>query len=189
MASRSYINFYFRHQFYHIEETILVCFPIHFCLIESKIHISREEWCVCVCVKYLWFSSVQSLSHVWLIATPWTAALQASLSITNSWSLLKLMSIKPMMPSNHLIPCHPQERLKSFPVSGSFPMSQFFTSGGQIIGASASASLLPMNTLVMNTFQWISLANGTISWNSILNPFLQNINTYRHISLWLYRYQ
>ena len=52
-------------------------------------------------------SSVQSLSHVWLFATPWTAAHQASLSITNSRSLLKLMSIELVMPSNHLILCHP----------------------------------------------------------------------------------
>ena len=51
--------------------------------------------------------SVQSLSHVWLFVTPWTAAHQASLSITNSWSLLKLMSIESVMPSNHLILCHP----------------------------------------------------------------------------------
>jgi len=53
------------------------------------------------------FSSVQSLSHIWLFVTPWTAAHQASLSITNSWSLLKLMSIKSEMPSNHLILCRP----------------------------------------------------------------------------------
>ena len=52
------------------------------------------------------FSSIQSLSHVWLFVTPWTAAHQASLSITNSQSLLKLMSIKSVMPSNHLILCH-----------------------------------------------------------------------------------
>ena len=50
---------------------------------------------------------VQSLSHVRLFATSWTATCQASLSITNSWSLLKLMSIEPVMPSNHLILCHP----------------------------------------------------------------------------------
>ena len=50
---------------------------------------------------------VQSISHVQLFATPWTAAHQASLSITNSWSLLKLMSIELVMPSNHLIICHP----------------------------------------------------------------------------------
>ena len=53
------------------------------------------------------FSSVQSLSHVWLFATPWTAARHASLSITNSQSLLKLMSIESVMPSNHLILCRP----------------------------------------------------------------------------------
>ena len=53
------------------------------------------------------FSSVSSLSHVRLFATPWTAEHQASLSITNSWSLLKLMSIESVMPSNHLILCRP----------------------------------------------------------------------------------
>ena len=53
------------------------------------------------------FSSIQSLSCVWLFATPWTAACQASLSITNSQSLLKFTSIALVMPSNHLIPCHP----------------------------------------------------------------------------------
>ena len=52
------------------------------------------------------FSSVQSLSRVWLFATPWTAACQASPSITSSWSSLKLMSIESAMPSNHLIICH-----------------------------------------------------------------------------------
>ena len=53
------------------------------------------------------FSSIQSLSHVRLFETPWTAVHQASLSITNSWSLLKLMSIESVMPSSHLILCHP----------------------------------------------------------------------------------
>ena len=53
-------------------------------------------------------SSVQPLSRVRLFATPWTAARQASLSITNSWSLLKLMSIESVMPSNHLILCLPR---------------------------------------------------------------------------------
>ena len=52
-------------------------------------------------------SSVRSLSHVQLLETPWTAAHQASLSITNSWSLLKLIFIELVMPSNHLILCHP----------------------------------------------------------------------------------
>ena len=53
-----------------------------------------------------WFGSVQLLSRVWLFVTPWIAARQASLSITNSWSSLRLMSIEPVMPSNHLILCH-----------------------------------------------------------------------------------
>ena len=92
------------------------------------------------------FSSVQSLSHVWLFVTPWTAARQASLSITNSWSLLKLMSIESAMPSNHLILSCPLLFLPSiFPSSKFFsPMSQFFVSGSQSVGASASASVLPM---------------------------------------------
>ena len=77
-------------------------------------------------------SSVQfSLSVVSDSATQWTAAHQASLSITNSQSLLKLMFIESVMPSNHLILCHPPSScLQSFPASGSFQMSQFFTSGG-----------------------------------------------------------
>ena len=56
-------------------------------------------------LQYYTFSSVQSLSHVWLFAIPWTAAHQASLSITNSQRLPKLMSIESVMPSNHLILC------------------------------------------------------------------------------------
>ena len=88
---------------------------------------------------------VQSLSHVRLFVTPRTAACQDSLSCTISWSLLKLMSIETMMPSNHLILCRPLLLLSSvFPkASGSFPMSRLFTSRGQNIGA--SASVFPMN--------------------------------------------
>ena len=68
-----------------------------------------------------WFSSVQSSRSVQLFATTWTAACQAPLSITNSQSLLKLMPIKSVMPSNHLIPAVPfSSCLQSFPVSGSF---------------------------------------------------------------------
>ena len=64
------------------------------------VHIKKKK-------KKTTFSSVQLLSHVQLFATPWTAACQASLSITNSWSLLKLMPIESVMPSNHLILCRP----------------------------------------------------------------------------------
>ena len=78
--------------------------------------------------------------------TSWTAAHQASLSFTISQSLPKLMSIELVMPSNHLILCCPLLSCpQSFPASGCFPMGQLFTSGGQSIGASASASVLPMN--------------------------------------------
>ena len=92
------------------------------------------------------FSSVQSLSPVQLFATPWTSPHQIFLSITNSWSLLKLMSIKLVMPSNHLILCCPLLLLPSiFPSIGSFLMSQCFSSGGQSTGVSVSASVLPKN--------------------------------------------
>ena len=80
------------------------------------------------------------------LVTPWTAACQASLSITNPQSLLKPMSIESVMPSNHLILCHPLHLLpQSSPASGSLPMIQFFESCGQSIGVSASASALPAN--------------------------------------------
>ena len=74
----------------------------------------------------------------------WTAARQCSLSFTISCSLLKLMAIESVMPSNHLILCCPfSSCLQSFPASGSFPVSGLFTSGGQSIGD--SLSVLPMN--------------------------------------------
>ena len=94
------------------------------------------------------FSSVQLLSCVLLFVTPWTTACQASLSITNSQSLLKLMSIESVMPSTISSPVVPfSSHLQSFPASGSFQTSQFFASHGLInTGVSASASVLPVNT-------------------------------------------
>ena len=72
--------------------------------------------------------------------------LQVYLSITSSWSLLKLMSTESVIPSNHLILCHPLLLLPSiFPSIKAFPVSQFFVSRGQSIGISASASALPKN--------------------------------------------
>ena len=97
---------------------------------------------------------VQLISCVRLFVTPRTAARQASLSFTKSLSLLKLLSIESMIPSNNLVLCHPlllnpsipfSSCPQSFPTSGSFPMGCFFASGGQRIGASASASVLPVN--------------------------------------------
>ena len=96
---------------------------------------------------FLRISSVELLSRVRLFATPCTAKHQASLSITNSQSLLKLMSKESVMPSNHLILCRPLLLPPSiFPSIRSFPMSQLFASSGQSIGVSASTSVLPMNT-------------------------------------------
>ena len=100
-----------------------------------------------VCFIFLiYLSSVQLLNRVWLFATPWTAAHQASLSITNPQSLLKLMSIESVMPSNYLIVCHHLLLLPLiFPSIRVFLRSQLFTSGGQSIGVSASTSVLSMN--------------------------------------------
>ena len=91
------------------------------------------------------FSSVQSLSRVWLFETPWTAARQASLSITISQSSLILTSIESVMHPTISSSIVPFSCLQSFPASGSFLMSQFFESVGQTTGASASTSVLPMN--------------------------------------------
>ena len=111
----------------------------------------------------LQFCSVQSLSHVRLFATPRTTAGQASLSITNSQSLPKPMSIESVMPPNHLILCH---SLPLLPASGSFPMSQLFASSGQNTGVSPSASVLPMNSQDWSPLGWtgwISLQSKGLS--------------------------
>ena len=73
--------------------------------------------------RFFQFTSVQSLSHVWLFGTPWTAARQASLSITSSRSPLKLMSIESVMPSSHLILCRPLHLPPSI-----FPSTEVFSS-------------------------------------------------------------
>ena len=93
----------------------------------------------------LWWSR-QLLNRVWFFVTPWTAARQASLSITNSRSLLKLMSISSVKPSNHLILCHLLLLLPSvFPSIRVCPLSQLFISGVWSFGVSASVPVLPMN--------------------------------------------
>ena len=95
------------------------------------------------------------------LCDPMDCSTQASLSFTISWSWLKLLSIEPLMPSNHLILCRPLLLLPSiFPASGYFQMSQFFTLDGQSIGASASTSVLPVNIqdwFPLGLTGWISL--------------------------------
>ena len=88
---------------------------------------------------------VQLLSHVWLFATPWSAACWASLSFIISQNFLKFMSSKLEVPSNHLILCHPLLLPSILANIRVFTMSWLFATGGQSIGASASASVLPMN--------------------------------------------
>ena len=96
---------------------VLRGFAVCFFIVISDGYISKN-WNKCV-----WFSSIQSLSHVQFFVTPWTAARQASLSITNSWSLLKLMCIESVMPSNHLILLCPLLLLPSI-----FPSIRVFSS-------------------------------------------------------------
>ena len=106
-------------------------------------------------VSHKSFSSVQSFSCVRLLVTPWIAAHQASLSITNSQSSLRLVSIESVMPSSHLVLCHPLFLLP--PITPSikvFSVSQLFAWGGQSIGVSALASVLPMNIQDWSPLGW-----------------------------------
>ena len=130
-------------------------------------------------------------------AIPWTAARQASLSITNSRNLPKHLSIYSVMPSNNLILCHPLlSCLQSFPASESFLRSQLFASGGQSIGVSASTSVLPMNTQDWSPLGWtgwISLqseelskvfSNTTVQKHQFFSAQL-SLLSYSHIHTWL----
>ena len=117
---------------------------------------------------YVQFSSVQSLSHVWLFVTPWITARQASLSITNSRSSLRLTSIESVMPCSHLILCRPllHSCPQSLPASESFPMSQLFAWGGQSTGVSALASFLSKKSQGWSPSEWtgwISLQSKGLS--------------------------
>ena len=122
------------------------------------------------------FSSVQSLSHVRLFAAPWTAACQASPSITNSWNLLKFMSIASVMPSNYLILCHPLLLLPSI-----FPSIRVFSNKSALHirwskDWSFSFSISPSNEysgLISFRIDWFDLlaVQGTLRsllWNHSL---------------------
>ena len=129
------------------------------------------------------YQSVQSLSRVRLFGTPWTAARQASLSITTSQSLLKLMSIESMRTSNHLILCRPfSSRLQFFPASWFFPMSQFFASGGQSIGV-FSFNISPSNEhpgLVSFRMDWLILLAVQGTLKSLLQHHSSKVSILRH---------
>ena len=123
-------------------------------------------------------SSVQLQSRIWLFATPWTAACWASLSITNSQSLLKLMSIGSMMPSNHLILCRSLLLPPSiFPSIWVFSKELVLHIRGQSIGASVWVSVLPMNIR-----DWLPLGlTGLISLQSKgLSRVFSNTTVQKH---------
>ena len=143
-------------------------------------------------------SSVQSLSRVWLLATPWITAHQASLSITNSLSLPKPMSIESVMPSSHLIFWRPLLLLPPVP-----PSIRVFSSESSLcmrwpnIGVSASASVLPMNTQDWSPLGWtgwISLqskglsrvfSNTTVQKHQFFGAQLSSQSNSHHIHTWL----
>ena len=143
------------------------------------------------------FSSVKSLSRVWLFATPWIAACQAPLSITISRSSLKLISIESVMPSSHLssvVPFSPWPQ--SLPASESFPVSQHFAWRGQSTGVSALASFLPKKSQGWSSewTGWISLqfkrlsrvfSNTTVQKHQLLFPNYSMVND--HFVLWPWR--
>ena len=141
--------------------------------------------------EFLEHSSVQLFSHVRLFATPWTAAHQASLSITNSQSLLKLMFIESVMPSSNclILGVSFSSCLQSFPASGSFPRSQFLASGGQSIRA--SASVLPMNIqdwFPLGWTAWISLQLQRDSQKSLLQHHSSKASILRHSAFFIVQF-
>ena len=178
---------------------IKVRWAVHFtwvhCLV-CKLYIKKTEIYMCVCsyscilgliiegqsfinlsiISSVQFSSVQWLSRVWLFATPWTAAHQASLSITYSRSLLKLMSIESVMPSNHLI-CRPLLLPLIFPSIRVFSNESVLCIRWPNIEASASSSVLPMNIQ-----DWFPLGlNGSITLQSKgLSRVFSNTTVQKH---------
>ena len=138
------------------------------------------------CMSMFFAVVLPSLRHVWYLVTPnWTASHQDSLSFTISQSLFKFTSTEVVMLSNHFILCHPFSSCpQSFPTSGSFPMSQFFQSGGQSIGA--SASVLPIN--IQDWFPQLTALNSLLSRG--LSKVFSNTTVWKHqffdaqLSLW-----
>ena len=135
------------------------------------------------CLSFIHVVVVQSLSHVQLLVNPWSAAHQASLSFTISWSLIKLISIESVMPSNHLILCCPLLLPPSI-----FPSIRVFSNeSGKSTGISPSASVLPKN--IQDWFPsewtgWISLQSKGLS-RAFSNTTVQNHQFFStQLSLW-----
>ena len=153
------IHLHYMFKFYILRKIIFKIFVIYMYKCHMYVYVHTHEYiyvylCICICIyKYQHvytciyvLSSVQSLSRVWHFVTPWTAAPQASLSLTNSLSILNPCPLSwwcHSTISSSVVPFSfcPQ----SFPASGSFQMSQLFTSDDQSIGVSASTSVLLKN--------------------------------------------
>ena len=148
------------------------------CFISSVLYLSISliSYSIMKGLALYQFSSFQSLSRVRLFATPWIAARQASLSITNSRSSPKLTSIQSVMPSSHLILCCPLLLLSpTLPASESFLVSQLFAWDGQSIGLSAVASFLPKKSQGWSPLEWtscISLQSKGL-WRVFSKPTVQ----------------
>ena len=138
--------------------------------------------------QLLWmFSSVQSLSHIRLFVTPWTAARQASLYIINSRSLPKLMSIESVMPFNHLILCRPLLFLPSI-----IPSIKVFSNESALIIRwpkhwSFSFNISPSNEhpgLIFFRLDWLDLFAGQGTLNSLLQHHSSKVSILWHSALW-----
>ena len=147
--------------------------PVKLCVLK------REDLIKSFVAMVQGFSSVQSLSHLQLFVTPWTAARQASLSITNSQSLLKLMSIESVMPSNHLILYHPLLLLPSI-----FPIIKVFSNESvlHIKSISFSFSISPSNEysgLISFRMDWFDLLAVQGTLKSLLQHHSSKTSTLR----------
>ena len=148
---------------------------------QSSLILYRKNTNFALYHTYLQCSSVQLLSRVQLFVTPWTAAHQASLSITNSWSPPKPMPIESVMPSNYLILCHPL-RLppSSFPAAGSFLMSQVVKVLEFQFQHQSFQSILRTDFLESQT-GWTSLQDSqesSLALSFLYNPTLTSIHHY-----------
>ena len=136
------------------------------------------------------------LNRIWLFVTTWIAARKTSLPFTISQSLFKLMSIELVLPSNHLILSPPSLPAFDLPQHESFQESWLFSSGGQNTGASASASVLPMNIQGWSPLGWIGLISlqskklsrvfsNTIIWKHQFFSAQPSLWSNSHIHTWL----
>ena len=163
--------------------------PVFDHIVFWKFFSKRKKTCFNFCCRtYHCFSSVQSLSHVWLLVTPWTAALQASLSITNSWSTPKHISIELVMPSNHLILCCPLLLLLSI-----FPSIRFFSNESALRMKwptywSFSFNISPSNEhpgLISFRMDWLDLLSGQGTLKSLLQHHSSKASIPQHSAFFI----